>query len=73
MLGQEIDQIAGRDVYGADGEKIGTARQVYTDDQTGEPAWATVRTGLLGLKESFVPLTDAEMSGDRLTVPYTKG
>ena len=73
MLGQEIDQIAGRDVYGADGEKIGTARQVYTDDQTGEPAWATVRTGLLGLKESFVPLTDAEMSGDRFTVPYTKG
>ena len=73
MLGQgEIDKVAGRDVYGSDGEKIGTARQVYTDDQTGEPAWATVRTGLLALKESFVPLSEADMSGGRLTVPYTK-
>lgn len=72
MPGLEIDQIAGRDVYGMDGKKIGTARQTYADDQTGDPAWATVRTGLLGLKESFVPLTDAELSGDRLTVPYTR-
>lgn len=72
MLGQEIDQVAGRAVHGADGEKLGTVRQIYTDDRTGEPAWATVRTGLLGLKESFVPLTDAEISGDRLTVPYTR-
>jgi uncharacterized protein (TIGR02271 family) len=73
MLGQDqIDRAAGRELYGSDGEKIGTARQVYTDDQTGEPAWATVRTGLLGLKESFVPIADAELSGDRLTVPYTK-
>jgi uncharacterized protein (TIGR02271 family) len=73
MLGQdEIDKVAGREMYGSDGERIGTARQVYTDDQTGEPAWATVRTGLLAHKESFVPLSDAEMSGDRLTVPYTK-
>ena len=74
MLGQDqIDRLASRAVYGSDGEKIGTARQLYTDDETGEPAWATVRTGLLGLKESFVPISDAEMSGDRLTVPYTKG
>jgi hypothetical protein len=68
----EIDLVAGRDVFGSDGSKIGTARQVYTDDETGEPAWATVRTGLFGLKESFLPLRDAELVGDRLTVPYTK-
>jgi hypothetical protein len=68
----EIDLVAGRDVFGSDGEKIGTARQVYTDDETGDPAWATVRTGLFGLKESFLPLSDAELAEDRLTVPYTK-
>ena len=73
MLGRdEIDRVPGRDVYGLDGEKIGTARQVYTDDQTGEPAWVTVRTGLLAHKESFVPLREAQTPGGRLTVPYTK-
>jgi uncharacterized protein (TIGR02271 family) len=73
MLGQDqIDRIQGQDVYGSDGEKIGTARQVYADDQTGRPEWLTVRTGLLVLKETFVPLADAEVQANRIKVPYTK-
>jgi uncharacterized protein (TIGR02271 family) len=73
VLGQEqIDNLIGRDVYGSDGGKIGTASQVYADDETGRPEWVTVRTGLFGTKESFVPLADASMSGDQITVPYDK-
>ena len=73
MLGTEqIGNLVGQDVYGSDGAKIGTARQVYADDQTGQPEWVTVRTGLFGIKETFIPLTDADSSGGRLTVPYTK-
>jgi uncharacterized protein (TIGR02271 family) len=68
----QIDNLIGRDIYGLDGGKIGTAVQVYVDDQTGEPEWVTVRTGLFGTKESFVPLADANMSGDQITVPYDK-
>jgi uncharacterized protein (TIGR02271 family) len=73
VLGQDqIDNMIGRDVYGSDGGKIGTAVQVYTDDETGKPEWVTVRTGLFGTKESFVPLADASLSGDSITVPYDK-
>jgi len=73
MLSQDqIDQVQGSDVYGADGDKIGSASDVYLDDQTGQPAWVTVNTGLFGTSESFIPLTDASFSGDRLTVPYDK-
>jgi sporulation protein YlmC with PRC-barrel domain len=73
MLSQDqIDQVQGSDVYGADGDKIGSASEVYLDDQTGQPAWVTVNTGLFGTSESFIPLTDASFSGDRLTVPYDK-
>ena len=68
----QISGVSGRNVYGSDGEKIGTATQVYADDQTGQPEWVTVRTGLFGLKETFIPLADATVSGDELTVPYTK-
>ena len=73
MLDQnDIDTIVDRDVYGSDGTKIGAARQVYVDDETGAPEWVTVRTGLFGTSESFVPLADATVSGDRVAVPYDK-
>jgi len=73
MLDQgQIDQVAGSDAYGSDGSKIGSVGQVYLDDQTGQPAWVTVNTGLFGMNESFIPLSDASFSGDRLTVPFDK-
>jgi uncharacterized protein (TIGR02271 family) len=62
----------GRDVVGRDGEKIGTLEEVYLDTQTGEPEWATVKTGLFGSKQSFVPLADSSPSGGEVTVPYSK-
>ncbi|OOB92132.1 DUF2382 domain-containing protein [Rathayibacter sp. VKM Ac-2630] len=67
-----IDSIYGSTVYGSDGDKIGSVEQVYLADDTGNPVWATVRTGLFGTKETFVPLEGASFDGDRLTVSYDK-
>ena len=72
MEQNQINDLIGHDVYGSDGGKIGTAVQVYADDETGNPEWVTVRTGLFGTKVSFVPLADASVSGDEITVPYDK-
>jgi uncharacterized protein (TIGR02271 family) len=55
-----------------DGDKIGTIESIYVDDQTGEPEWALVNTGLFGTKSSFVPLAQASGSGDQVQVPYQK-
>lgn len=57
-------------VYDALGDKIGTIGQVYVDDETGQPNWVTVRTGLFGLAESFVPLHGSRVDGDDLYVHY---
>jgi uncharacterized protein (TIGR02271 family) len=62
----------GGDVIAADGERIGAIGQLYADDDTGEPTWVTVRTGLFGTHESFVPVDGARAEGDDLVVPYTK-
>lgn len=67
----ELSQTGGT-VTGADGEKIGKVGQVFLDDHTGEAEWVTVHTGLFGMSESFVPLTDASVVGDTLSVPYDK-
>lgn len=55
-----------------DGEKIGTVGQVFVDDQTGQPEWVTAKTGLFGTSESFIPLKDATVAGDEISVPYSK-
>jgi len=73
MLGQDqIESVLDKDVYGSDGERIGGVKQVYVNDQTGQPEWLTVATGLFGTRETFVPLADADLSGDRVTVPFAK-
>ena len=62
----------GREVVSADGDKIGTLEEVYLDTQSGQPEWATVTTGLLGMKQTFVPLAQADPDGGRVVVPYSK-
>ncbi|MDQ3627976.1 MAG: PRC and DUF2382 domain-containing protein [Actinomycetota bacterium] len=59
-------------VVGDDGSKIGNVGQVYLDDQTGEPEWVTVKSGMFGTAESFVPLAQANARGEDLQVPYGK-
>ena len=63
---------AGATVVDQDGDKIGKVGQVYLDDQSGEPAWVTVQTGLFGTKETFVPVSGSSTSNGGLTVPYSK-
>ena len=59
-------------VFGSEGEKIGTLGQIYLDDGTDLPHFATVKTGLFGSSENFVPLEDAEISNGQLYVRFTK-
>ncbi|WP_448073732.1 DUF2382 domain-containing protein [Georgenia yuyongxinii] len=54
------------------GDKIGSIEQLFLDDITGEPTWVTVKTGLFGTSESFVPLDRATVVGDDIQVPYDK-
>ncbi|TNB74277.1 DUF2382 domain-containing protein [Arthrobacter sp. BB-1] len=62
----------GGNVIGSDGGKIGSIGQLYADDDTGEPTWVTVKTGLFGTSQSFVPVEGAHNQGDDLVVPYSK-
>ncbi len=68
----QIDTIARGNVYGPDNDKIGSVGQVYLDNKTGQPEWVTIKTGLFGTKESFVPLAEATVSGEDVHVPYGK-
>ena len=66
------NDLVGAPVLGEGDSKIGTVGQVYVDDETGRPAWVTLKTGLFGSSESFAPLTSANWDGSRLHLPLTK-
>ena len=73
MIGaDQIQSVIGNQVVDSSGDPIGKVGEVYLDDESGQPEWATVNTGLLGTAESFVPLSEASVDGGQLRVPYDK-
>jgi len=75
MTGQTISSYSGwvnRTAIDSSGDKIGTISDVYVDNDTSEPSWLTVRTGLFGTKVSFVPIAGASAAGDDVMVGWDK-
>ncbi|BBH68527.1 photosystem reaction center subunit H [Actinoplanes sp. OR16] len=72
MIAQDkIHSLYDLDVIDRDGDRIGSVGAVW-NDAAGQPAWASVRTGLFGLNESLFPLQHADLRGGRLVVPFDK-
>ena len=62
---EEAQNLTGATAYDQAGQKIGHVATVYRDEATGTPEWLTVKTGLFGMKETFVPLALARARGER--------
>src|SRR5215216_975310 len=61
----------GRELVDRHGSKIGTIMELYVD-QTDQPEWAAVRTGLFGKQLSLVPIHDSEPWRGQVRVPFEK-
>ncbi|MDN5793455.1 MAG: PRC-barrel domain-containing protein, partial [Brevibacterium aurantiacum] len=68
----EIQNLIGGTVIDSEGKDAGKIGMIYLDDETNEPDWVSVNTGLFGNKETFVPLEGSRADGDNLHVPFTK-
>src|SRR4051812_34673781 len=68
----ELSEIRGQTVVDASGDKIGKVDEIYLDQQSGQPEWLAVSTGLFGANVSFVPLERAQREGDSVKVPWDK-
>ncbi|MFE9834314.1 PRC-barrel domain-containing protein [Streptomyces sp. NPDC005551] len=69
---EQIPAVLDHPVHDVEGNKIGDAKHIFLDDATGRPEWVSVKTGLFGTSESFVPVQDASMVAGHLEVPYPK-
>ena len=75
MSAPSIDTVQswqGRTMVDPAGDKLGTIDAIYLDDETGQPEWALVTSGLFTAKARFVPLAGAQATGDSVQVPYDK-
>jgi len=72
ITSEQVRAVVDRAVCDSDGNKIGNAKHIFLDDVTGKPEWVSVKTGLFGTNESFVPIRDASMVDDHLEVPFAK-
>lgn len=67
------ERYLGRNAVDREGNKIGSVGQVYLNDESGQPDWITVNTGLFGMKENFAPLAGSSFNGDDdLVLPFGK-
>jgi uncharacterized protein (TIGR02271 family) len=69
---EQWNNAIGSTAIDADGDKVGKVGQIYLNDETGEPEWVTVSTGLFGNKESFAPLYGAQPGDGELRLAVTK-
>jgi sporulation protein YlmC with PRC-barrel domain len=55
-----------------EGNRIGKISQVYLDEQTGQPQWLLVETGLLGTRQSFAPVHGSRFDGELVVLAVSK-
>jgi sporulation protein YlmC with PRC-barrel domain len=70
---EDIEGLRGATIVDKHGARIGKIEDIFLDRQTGQPAWAAVKTGLIGHRHTLAPIIDAflNVNGD-VQVPFTK-
>jgi len=56
----------------AEGNRIGKITKVYHDDQTGQPLWILVETGLFGTRQSFAPVHGSRFDGELVVLAVSQ-
>ena len=69
---EELQDMEGQTAVDVNGAKLGKIGQIYVDDQTGQPLWVTITTGMFGTKQSFAPLHGSRPDGGDLHLAVTK-
>lgn len=72
MVNRNIQDLANATAYDKSGDKLGSVKQVYINDSTGQPDFVEVGHGLFGMSSSLVPLRGHQLTGEELRLAFTK-
>lgn len=65
----DFNDYEGAPVFDKDNNKIGSIADMYYTEDENRPVWATVKSGLFGMKKHFVPLEGATLTEEGVTLP----
>ena len=68
----DLQNMEGQTAVDVNGTKVGKIGQIYVDDQSSQPLWVTISTGMFGTRESFAPLYGSRSDGGNLRLAVTK-
>ena len=69
---QDAQQYIHRAAVDSEDNRVGKVSKVYNDDQSGQPMWLLVETGLFGTRQSFAPIHGARVDGERVILAVSK-
>lgn len=72
MTTVNVQELIGRTAIDSNGDKIGKIEQIYLDNETGQPNWVALATGVLGRRHNFAPMHNAHASGEDIVLGVTK-
>ena len=71
-MGKNIKDLFNATAFDKAGEKLGSVKEVFVDEQTGQPTFVEVNHGLFGMNSSLVPLRGHDFNGDELKLAFSK-
>lgn len=69
---RQIRDLFDATAYDRDGDKLGSVKEVFLDERTGQPTFVEVGHGLFGMSSSVVPLKGHRLDGDDLHLAFAK-
>lgn len=72
MSKKNIRDLSTATAYDSDNDKLGSVKEVYVNDGTGQPDFVEVGHGLFGMNSSLVPLRGHRLEGEELRLAFSK-
>lgn len=72
MVDRNVRDLTTATAYDSNGDKLGSVKEVYLNDATGQPDFVEVGHGLFGMSSSLVPLRGHRLEGDELRLAFSK-
>lgn len=69
---RQIRELLDATAYDAEGDKLGSVKEVFLNDVTGQPDFVEINHGLFGMNSSLVPLRGHSLAEAELRLAFTK-
>ncbi len=72
MNNRKIQDLINATAFDKNGDKLGSVKEVFINDATGQPDFVEVGHGLFGMSSSLVPLRGHRLNGEELQLAFSK-